>query len=118
MATKKMTKRDYFEAIKSKYALTSEEIAFIDHELELLDKKNASKSTKATPKQKENMDIKEKILAEMVVGERYTISEMIKVLPCCKELKNQKISALLRQMIVDNAIVRVEDKRKAYFSKV
>ena len=48
MANKKMTKRDYFEGFKRKYALTDEEIAFIDHDIELLEKKNASKSSTET----------------------------------------------------------------------
>lgn len=118
MANKKMTKRDYFEAIKSKYALTKEEIAFIDHELELLEKKNSSKSSTETKTQKENATIKEKLLAEMETGKRYTISEMQKELSCCAELTNQKISALVRQLISENKVTRIEDKRKAYFSKV
>ncbi len=118
MANKKMTKRDYFEAIKSKYALTNEEIAFIDHEIELLEKKNASKSSAETKTQKANASIKENLLNEMVSGIKYTISDMQKELPCCKELTNQKISALVRQLIADKLVVRTEDKRKAYFSKV
>ena len=118
MANKKMTKRDYFEAIKNKYALTKEEIAFIDHELELLEKKNSSKSSTETKTQKEHATIKEKLLTEMETGKRYTISEMQKELSCCAELTNQKISALVRQLISENKVTRIEDKRKAYFSKV
>ena len=117
MANKKMTKKDYFEAIKRKYALTDDEIAFIDHELELLEKKNASKSATETKTQKENATIKENLLNEMVSGVKYTISDMQKELACCKELTNQKISALLRQLIAEGEIKRTEDKRKAYFSK-
>jgi hypothetical protein len=43
---------------------------------------------------------------------------MLKELPCCKELTNQKVSALVRQLIAEDKVVRVEEKRKAYFSKV
>jgi DNA-binding HxlR family transcriptional regulator len=46
----------------------------------------------------------------------YMVSEMMKVLPSCAELSNQKLSALLRQMVTEGTIVRTEDKRKAYFS--
>jgi hypothetical protein len=117
MANKKMTKRDYFEAIKSKYALTNEEIAFIDHELELLEKKNSSKSSTETKTQKANNDIKANLLNEMESGKAYTITDMQKELPCCKDLSNQKISALLRQLIADGEIVRFEEKRKVFFKK-
>lgn len=118
MANKKMTKRDYFEGFKRKYALTDDEIAFIDHEIELLEKKNASKSSTETKTQKENAGIKENLLNEMVSGVKYTITDMQKELACCKELTNQKISALLRQLIADKLVVRTEEKRKPYFSKV
>jgi hypothetical protein len=118
MANKKMTKRDYFEAIKSKYALTNEEIAFIDHELELLEKKNASKSSTLTKEQKANVELKDQIVEEMENDKKYTITDMLKELPCCKGYTNQKIGALVRQLVADGVLVRTEDKRKAYFSKV
>lgn len=41
--TKMPTKREMFEQIKAKYALTVEEIAFIDHEIELLAPKKTKK---------------------------------------------------------------------------
>jgi hypothetical protein len=41
---------------------------------------------------------------------------MLKMFPCCAELTNQKVSALVRQLIADNVVVRTEDKGKAYFS--
>jgi predicted transcriptional regulator len=46
----------------------------------------------------------------------YTISEMLKVLPSCAELTNQKVTRLVADLVKVNAIVRTEDKRKAYFS--
>ena len=115
MANKKMTKRDYFEAIKSKYELTNEEIAFIDHELELLEKKNASKSSTETKTQKANADLKAQILSQMEKGVKYTISDMQKKLPCCQDLSNQKLSAMARQLMESGDLKRTEEKRKAYF---
>ena len=119
MADKKMTKRDYFNAlleikeVKENKAM----VDFINHELELLEKKNASKSSAETKTQKENAGIKENLLNEMEQGKKYTISDMLKELPCCKELTNQKVSALVRQLVADGILVRTEEKRKAYFSK-
>lgn len=111
---KKMTKRDYFTAILEKYPLTAEEKAFVEHELELLAKKNAS-DKKPTAQQTANEAIKSAILEGMTSGRFYTVTEIQKEIPECNELSNQRVSALLRQM-VGNEIVRTEDKRKAYFS--
>lgn len=113
---KKMTKRDYFTAILEKYPLTAEEKAFVEHELELLAKKNAS-DRKPTAQQTANEGIKTAILDGMTSGRFYTVTEIQKEIPECAELSNQRVSALLRQM-VGNEIVRTEDKRKAYFSLV
>ena len=112
--TKKMTKRDYFNAIMSKYPLTADEKAFVEHELELLEKKNSSEK-KPTAQQTANEGIKTAILEGMKPNRLYTITEIQKEIPECAELSNQRVSALMRQM-VGNEIVRTEDKRKAYFS--
>ena len=112
--TKKMTKRDYFTAILSKYDLTADEKAFVEHELELLEKKNSSEK-KPTAQQVANEGIKAAIVAGMTPNRLYTVTEIQKEIAECAEMSNQKISALLRQM-VGNEIVRTEDKRKAYFS--
>ena len=120
MANKKMTKRDYFNElleiaeVKENKAM----VEFINHELELLEKKNASKSNSMTKEQKANEDLKNQIIEEMEQGKKYTVSDMQKELPCCKELSNQKISALIRQLVNEGVVKRVEEKRKAYFSKV
>ena len=120
MANKKMTKRDYFNElleiaeVKENKAM----VEFINHELELLEKKNASKSNSMTKEQKANEDLKNQIIEEMEQDKKYTVSDMQKELPCCKELSNQKISALIRQLVNEGVVKRVEEKRKAYFSKV
>ena len=114
MATTKMTKRDYFTTILSKYPLTDAEKAFVEHELELLEKKNSSEK-KPTAQQVANEGIKAAIVAGMTPNRLYTITEIQKEIPECAELSNQRVSALIRQMI-GNEIVRTEDKRKAYFS--
>ncbi len=114
MATTKMTKRDYFTAILTKYPLTDAEKAFVEHELELLAKKNSAEK-KPTAQQVANDGIKAAIVAGMAPNRLYTVTEIQKEIPECAELSNQRISALLRQMI-GTEIVRTEDKRKAYFS--
>jgi predicted transcriptional regulator len=114
---KKMTKREMFEQIKANYALTESEVKFIDHELELLAKKNSA-DKKPTKVQVENEGIKDTILDGMEVGKLYTITDLIKSIPEIAELSNQRVSALVRQLVADGSVVRTEEKRKAYFSKV
>lgn len=116
MTNKKMTKREMFEQIKANYNLTEDEKVFIDHELELLAKKNSA-DKKPTATQVANDGIKSAILEGMENGRLYTITDMIKEIPACADLTNQKVSALVRQMTPD-LIEKVEDKRKSYFRKV
>ena len=114
---KKMTKREMFEQIKRNYDLTQAEVDFINHELELLAKKNSA-DKKPTKVQVENEGIKAEILEGMEVGKAYTITDLIKEVPAVAELSNQRVSALVRQLVADGSVVRNEEKRKAYFTKV
>ena len=115
--TKKMTKADYFRQIMANYELTSDEVAFIEHELELLAKKNSAEK-KPTAVQVANEGIKEAILDAMEDGKKYTITDLMKEVDACAELSNQRVSALVRQLVTDGSVERTEEKRKAYFSKV
>ena len=114
--TKKMTKREMFEQIKASYPLTEAEVAFIDHELELLSKKNSA-DKKPTERQVENAGIQASILEFMEVGKSYTITDLLKNCPACAGLQNQRVSTLVRQMMPDH-ITRSEVKGRAYFTKV
>ena len=109
----KMTKRDYFNRILA-YA-HDEDKAFIEHELDLLAKKNSGEK-KPTATQKENEETKVLILNVLADGSAKTIGEICKTDETLKELSSQKVSALVRQLVLDNKVVRNEIKRKAYFS--
>ena len=114
--TKKITKRERFNSLLSLSEVQADAglVAFIEHEIELLDKKNSGEK-KLTAQQTANEGIKAAIVAGMTPNRLYTVTEIQKEIPECAELSNQRISALLRQMI-GKEIVRTEDKRKAYFS--
>ena len=114
--TKKMTKADYFKQILANYNLTDEEKAFIDHELELLAKKNSAEK-KPTAQQVANAGVADAIYEGMVEGTLYTITDLIKTVPECADLTNQRVSAIVRGMI-GTKLERVEEKRKAYFRKI
>ena len=115
--TKKMTKRDYYNALLNiaEVKANPELVKFIDHELELLAKKNSAEK-KPTAVQIANEGIKSVILETLAEnGKMMTISEMQKVNAELGEMSNQRISALVRQLMNDEKVVRVEEKRKAYF---
>ena len=114
-----MTKRDYFNSLLEISAVKEDErlVKFIEHELELLAKKNASGTGKMTATQVANEGIKADILECMAnePNRLFTISEMQKAFPCCAEMSNQRVSALVRQLVADGKVERLEEKRKAVF---
>ena len=116
---KKLTKREKFEMIAKIDAVASNPILaeFVEHELDLLAKKNASGVGKQTATQKANEELKSAILDEMAKepNRLFSISEMIKVFPCCNDLSLPKVTAVVTQLAKANAVERVEEKRKEYF---
>ena len=116
MIMKKVTKREMFEQIKAH--LTDEaEIAFIDHELELLAKKNERRSDKPTKNQIANAELMNLIYANMEDGKRYTVTEIHKAIDELSDFSGNKVSALVRGLRLDGRVIRTEEKGKAYFSK-
>ena len=109
---KKITKRDYFNQILANYPLTADEKSFIEHELELLDRKSSNGEKKLSEEQKINLAIKDEILAYMEVGKSYTVTDIQKALNI---KSNQKTSALVTQLKDVGKVERFEEKGKAYF---
>ena len=116
MANKKMTKRGYFAELRAIPAVAENEalVNFIDHEVELLAKKNSA-DRKPTAKQVENSGIGASILASMEKNHLYTVSELMKFVDI-PDFTNQRCSAIVRGLVTDGKVTRTEDKRKAYFS--
>lgn len=116
--TKKMTKKDYFNTLLTYVEVKSNPnmVAFIEHELELLTKKNSGEK-KPTAQQTANKTIADAILSALAAepNRLFTITEIIKEVPACADLTNQRVSALVRQLKEAGLVERVEDKRKAYF---
>lgn len=112
-----MTKRENYASIREiveKLGRT-DLVEFVDHEVELLNKKNNAPKN-PTAKQLENEKLKDVILAEM--GDKpMTITEMQTNISALSELSNQRVSAIVKQLVEDNSLVRTVVKRKAYFAK-
>ena len=114
---RKPTKRQMFEGLLALPNLTEEQKDFIRHELELLVKKNSA-DKKPTAQQTANEVIKSAIVNGMEPNRLYSITEIIKEIPECADMTNQRVSALVRQLVDAGKVKRTEDKRKAYFSLI
>ena len=117
---KKMTKREKFEMLKALSEVQANPMLteFIEHELELLAKKNTSEK-KPTAVQVANEGLKQTIMDVLTEnGGLMTVTDIQKSCEELAELSNQKVSALIRQLKDDGKVEKVEDKRKAYFKAV
>lgn len=112
----KLTKMDYFNRILA-YA-HEEDKDFLRHEMELLQKKNASRSTKPTAKQVANATIADSIYDAMQDGQSYTIAEIKALVPELAEANPQKVSAIVTKMRKEIRVSREMVKGKAYFTKI
>lgn len=129
----RLTKRDYFTAILSKVDMDAtydiskgdatvkvsgaDVVGFLNHELELLDRKNTvDKKPTATQLVNEGIKADIKAFLDAHKGEKYTVSALMKSVPAIADASNQKVSSLVRQMVLDGQADRIEDKRKAYFT--
>ena len=113
----KLTKKDYFGMIReiAERENRTDLVEFVDHEIELLNKKRANGGMTAT--QKANEDVKANIIKALIdIARPVTISELQGENAGMAEFSNQKLSALLKQLVDANTVVRTVDKKKAYFS--
>lgn len=122
MATVKVTKKDYFNALRALVVDTEVEnktalIDFIDNELALLAKKANSAKSKPSKAQVENEGIKTAIIAALNEAEKaLTITEFQTAYPEFAEYSNQKLSALFKQLVDAGAVEKTVVKKKSYFS--
>lgn len=112
--TNKKTKRDLFLEVREVVAGNEELVAFVDHELELLDKKASTKSTKVNDEQVALMDKIVNVLNE--IGRSVTISELQKENAEMAEYSNQKLSAMLKKLVDNKQVTKIVDKKKSYFT--
>jgi len=119
MANKKATKIETINAIIEKYGVSGDDKAFLEHEIELIQKRNEYKSDKPSKRQKENESVKDALLALFVAGEKYTATDLANALGIDPNTNTtyspQKVSALLRQLKEAGAVVSDSIKRRTYF---
>ena len=116
----KVTKRERFAQLMaiveaSNVANATELKEFIEHEVELLNKKN-SRSGKPTKTQVENEAIKAQIVSILErVRKPMTVTQLLSESELAG-LSNQKISALLTQLRESGKVMRTVEKKVAYYS--
>ena len=114
---KKLTKIDMFTLILKELSDPTQ-IAFIEHEIELLENKKMV-SRKLTQTQKDNEILKLDIVKFLQTsGKSFTITELQKNVSSIENLSNQRVSALLTQLVYSGTVSKTYEKRKAYFSAI
>jgi len=111
-----MTKKEMFVAIRETVADNAEMVAFIDHEIELLDKKRTS-SRKPTKTQLENDAFKADIVTALANADApVTIKELMAICPNIAGLTNQRVTHMLTDLRKDGKVARTYVKKVAYFA--
>lgn len=122
---RKITKVQRFEDIK---AMLSDEVVqygtdkntaieFIDHEMELLSRKNSSGEKKPTVIQLENESHKERIKDYLRnCSEGKTVTQVLKAIPEFTDFSNQKVARLLKDMLEIGVVSKEVVKGKSLFS--
>ena len=120
MENKKMTKKETINLLIDVLMGNKEVedvqifIDFLIHERELLERKSSNSGQTKT--QKENEILKEKIVETLKELNKFsTITEIQTANTELADLSNQKISALLKQLVDTDVIEKVIEKKKAYF---
>lgn len=110
------TKREMFTAIRAIVADNEEMVAFIDHEIELLNRKSASPK-KPTKTQIENEGYKADIVAYLTSADApKTIKEMQTDISSIAGLTNQRITHMLTDLVKSETVRKDYVKKVPYFS--
>lgn len=121
--TKKMTKKEMFAMVINVVSETEVEnkeemLKFLNHEVELLEKKSGKSGETKT--QKENKILMEQLVEALGEMEKpVTISEFqSKSTHEVATLSNQKLSSLLKKLVEEEnpRVVKTVEKKKSYFS--
>ena len=113
----RMTQRDYFNEIIALAKANGRQdlVDFAEYRIEVLNKKSSNK--KPTKTQAENEEYKNAIRSALAtVDNGVTVTELQHLDDTLGTLSNQRVSALLRQMIETGEVVKEVVKKKSYFS--
>ena len=104
------------EAVKYGTTVTDAE-SFIGHEMELLSRKNASDNRKLTDTQKANERYRALITEFLALEDTAkTCTEIAKGVDELSDFNNQKVAALMRQLVESGAVTKSTVKGKSLFA--
>ena len=112
----KITKREVINMMMNEEVVKANPtyVAYLENELALLNKKAQNK--KATKTQEQNVGIKATILEVLATIGSGTVTDIQNGNEELSALSNQKVSALIRQLVESGEVVRTTDKKKSIFS--
>ena len=112
----KITKREVIKMMMNEEVVKTNPtyVAYLENELALLDKKAQNK--KATKTQEQNVGIKATILEVLATIGSGTVTDIQNGNEELSALSNQKVSALVRQLVESGEVVKTTDKKKSIFS--
>ena len=112
----KITKREVIGMMMNEEVVKANPtyVAYLENELALLNKKASNK--KATKTQEENVGIKATILEVLATIGRGTVTDIQNGNAELSALSNQKVSALVRQLVESGKVVKTVEKKKSIFS--
>ena len=112
----KITKREVIKMMMNEEVVKANPtyVAYLEDELALLDKKAQNK--KATKTQEQNVGIKATILKVLATIGSGTVTDIQNGNEELSTLSNQKVSALVRQLVESGKVVKTTDKKKSIFS--
>ena len=112
----KITKREVIKMMMNEEVVKTNPtyVAYLENELALLDKKAQNK--KATKTQEQNIGIKATILKVLATIGSGTVTDIQNGNEELSALSNQKVSALVRQLVESGEAVKTVDKKKSIFS--
>lgn len=112
----KITKREVIGMMMNEEVVKANPtyVAYLENELALLDKKAQNK--KATKTQEQNVGIKATILEVLATIGSGTVTDIQNGNEKLSALSNQKVSALVRQLVESGEVVKATDKKKSIFS--
>ena len=112
----KMTQKQYFEQIIEvvKEAGRDDLVKFAEERIKYLEEKSANR--KPTVNQQENVEFKAVILEVLDTEKGLTVSEIMAADERLTGLTNQRVTALLTQLVKAEKVVRTVDKKKAFYT--
>ena len=111
-----MTKREMFNEILAVVADNAEMVEFINHEIELLNRKSSAVH-KPTKNQLENEGFKADIVDYLKDADApKTIKELQTAIPSLADLTNQRITHLLTDLVKAETLTKNYVKKTPYYS--